>query len=231
MSESDSDDSVDHFQYKVLVLGDGAVGKTSLINRFCDGLFKESYKQTIGLDFFVKRVSLPGNVQTTLQIWDIGGQQLGSRMLGNYLYGSHCIVLVYDITNLESFKNLEQWLEFVRECFRAREGEKKAPHIALVGNKMDLNHLRAVKAEKHSSFAADNTMAPFFVSAKTGDKINAMFTKVAADLAGVQLTKSELDVADMVVQANIVNHPKPTQAEDITTIEADQRKKKDCCVM
>eukprot|EP00659_Diplonema_papillatum_P017423 gene17423-26783_t len=56
-----------------------------------------------------------------------------------------------------------------------------------------------------------------------------MFTKVAADLAGVQLTKSELDVADMVVQANIVNHPKPTQAEDITTIEADQRKKKDCC--
>ena len=57
----------------MIVLGDGAVGKTSLIMRFCEDNFKQSYKQTIGLDFFIKRVVLPGNVHVTLQIWDIGG--------------------------------------------------------------------------------------------------------------------------------------------------------------
>eukprot|EP00992_Anisonema_acinus_P010308 TRINITY_DN6481_c0_g1_i1.p1 TRINITY_DN6481_c0_g1~~TRINITY_DN6481_c0_g1_i1.p1 ORF type:complete len:234 (+),score=49.36 TRINITY_DN6481_c0_g1_i1:62-763(+) len=202
--ESDSDENIEHLQYKVIVLGDGAVGKTSLIMRFCEDNFKQSYKQTIGLDFFIKRVVLPGNVHVTLQIWDIGGQQLGGRMLGNYIYGSHGVVLVYDVTNMESFKNLEDWYELVKNTFKDKE---KMPYVAMVGNKMDLNHQRVVKAEKHSLFAVENGMSAFFISAKTGDKVNPMFVKVAADLAGVQLTKSELEVTDNVVQAQIVNHP------------------------
>jgi len=202
--DSDSDDNIEHLQYKVIVLGDGAVGKTSLIMRFCEDSFKQSYKQTIGLDFFIKRVVLPGNVHVTLQIWDIGGQQLGGRMLGNYIYGSHGVILVYDVTNMDSFKNLEDWYELVKNTFKDKE---KMPYVAMIGNKMDLNHMRVVKSEKHSLFAVENGMSAFFVSAKSGDKVSPMFVKVAADLSGVQLTKSELEVTDNVVQAQIVNHP------------------------
>ena len=136
--------------------------------RFCDGGFKESYRQTVGLDFFNKKINLPGQVTTTLQIWDIGGQQLGGKMLGNYLYGSHAILLVYDVTSLESFKNISHWLGFVRDTFKDK---KEPPLLAVVGNKCDLNHLRAVKAEKHGSFAAEAQALSFFVSAKTGDRV------------------------------------------------------------
>eukprot|EP00997_Jenningsia_sp_PLL12_P007691 NODE_4358_length_670_cov_74.671498_g3715_i0.p2 GENE.NODE_4358_length_670_cov_74.671498_g3715_i0~~NODE_4358_length_670_cov_74.671498_g3715_i0.p2 ORF type:complete len:98 (-),score=27.69 NODE_4358_length_670_cov_74.671498_g3715_i0:91-384(-) len=78
---------------------------------------------------------------------------------------------------------------------------------------MDLNHLRVVKAEKHSLFAVENGMSAYFVSAKTGDKVNPMFVKIAADLAGVQLTRSELEVTDNIVTAQIVNHPNTEAVE------------------
>ena len=136
--------------------------------RFCEGGFKDSYRQTVGLDFFNKKVNLPGQVTTTLQIWDIGGQQLGGKMLSNYMYGAHAVLFTYDVTSLESFKNVSHWLAFVKDTFK----DKKAmPYMALVANKMDLMHLRAVKAEKHSIFAVESNAMPFFVSAKTGDKV------------------------------------------------------------
>eukprot|EP00759_Apiculatamorpha_spiralis_P016524 PhF_6_TR22694/c0_g1_i1/m.32315/K07915/RAB28; Ras-related protein Rab-28 len=204
MSDSDSgDDSVEMLQYKVIIVGDGAVGKTSVIMRFCEDVFKQSYKQTIGLDFFIKRLVLPGNVHVTLQIWDIGGQQIGGKMLHNYIFGSHAVLFVYDVTSAESFKNVEDWLEVVRQSCKDQD---KMPYLGLVGNKMDLNHLRVVKAEKHSLLAVENGMTPFLVSAKSGDKVTPLFMKVAADLAGVTLTKTELEVADNVVAAQIVNH-------------------------
>jgi GTPase SAR1 family protein len=72
--ESNSDeDEPENLQYKVVVLGNGTVGKTSLIMRLCEDHFGKSYKQTIGVDFFVKRLELPGNVNVALQVWDIGG--------------------------------------------------------------------------------------------------------------------------------------------------------------
>eukprot|EP01062_Namystynia_karyoxenos_P029978 TRINITY_DN22446_c0_g1_i1.p1 TRINITY_DN22446_c0_g1~~TRINITY_DN22446_c0_g1_i1.p1 ORF type:complete len:263 (+),score=95.47 TRINITY_DN22446_c0_g1_i1:94-789(+) len=228
-SDSDSEDHLEQLQYKVLVLGDGAVGKTSLVMRFCKDMFQQRYKQTIGLDFFLKDLLLPGNVNVTLQIWDIGGQQLGGKMLANYIYGSHAVILAYDVTNMDSFKNLEDWLDLVKQTFKDK---KVVPYIALVGNKMDLNHLRVVKAEKHSLFAVENGMVPFFISAKTGDKVNAMFNKIAADLAGVQLTKAELEVTDNVVRAEIVNHPKgPSTGVDPVAAMGADGKKRDCAVM
>eukprot|EP00995_Heteronema_vittatum_P005928 NODE_1936_length_863_cov_335.787469_g1354_i0.p1 GENE.NODE_1936_length_863_cov_335.787469_g1354_i0~~NODE_1936_length_863_cov_335.787469_g1354_i0.p1 ORF type:complete len:248 (+),score=92.79 NODE_1936_length_863_cov_335.787469_g1354_i0:27-746(+) len=228
MAESDSDENIEHLQYKLIVLGDGAVGKTSTIMRFCEDSFKQNYKQTIGLDFFIKRVVLPGNVHVTLQIWDIGGQQLGGRMLGNYIYGAHGVVLVYDVTSMDSFKNLEDWYELVKNTFKDKE---KMPYVAMVGNKMDLNHLRVVKAEKHSLFAVENGMSAFFISAKTGDKISPMFVKIAADLAGVQLTKSELEVTDNVVTAQIVNHPTAEVADPNQAAKDAKDKKKEGCII
>jgi len=203
--DSDSDDDGDQLQFKVIVIGDGAVGKTSIVNRFCKDHFASSYKQTIGLDFFMKRIVLPGNVDVAMQVWDIGGQTIGGKMIGNYVFGSHAVLLAYDITNAESFHNLVDWLAVVQKVFAKEEATK--PYLALIGNKMDLNHLRAVSPDKHNKFAAENDMFSYFVSAKTGDSINSSFFRIAADLSGVALTKPEIEVQLKVVEAQIVNHP------------------------
>ena len=78
---SEGDGEPENLQYKVVVLGNGTVGKTSLIMRFCEDHFARSYKQTIGVDFFVKRLELPGDINVALQIWDIGGQSIFSKMI------------------------------------------------------------------------------------------------------------------------------------------------------
>ncbi|CAL1157356.1 unnamed protein product, partial [Cladocopium goreaui] len=146
LGEDDDEDEPEYVQFKVILLGDGAVGKTSLATRFCEDHFAKQYKQTIGLDFFVKRVVLPGDVHVCLQIWDIGGQSIGGKMLSNYIYGSAAVVLCYDITNYQSFQHLEDWLFLVKRTF----DQTPMPYTALMGNKVDLAHIRAVKVEKHS---------------------------------------------------------------------------------
>jgi len=202
MAESDSEDEPEQLQCKVILLGDGAVGKTSIALRFTQDHFAQQYKQTIGLDFFMKRVTLPGDVQVALQTWDIGGQSIGGKMIGNYIFGAHVVLLCYDITNYQSFQNLEDWYRLVRRTF----DKGNLPYVALVGNKTDLNHLRAVKLDKHNAFADENDMYSFFMSAKSGDNVDSTFFRVAADWAGVVLTKPELEVAAQPVVAHIINH-------------------------
>lgn len=90
-SSSEEEEDPENLQYKIVVLGNGTVGKTSLISRFCQDSFARSYKQTIGLDFFVKRVELPGNIQVTMQVWDIGGQSIFSKMITTYIYEANAV--------------------------------------------------------------------------------------------------------------------------------------------
>lgn len=96
--DSDKPDP-ENLQYKVVVLGNGTVGKTSMIMRFCEDYFAKSYKQTIGVDFFVKRLELPGDVFVTMQLWDIGGQSLFSQMISTYIYEANAVS--HAITELE----------------------------------------------------------------------------------------------------------------------------------
>uniref|UniRef100_A0A8C1XB47 RAB28, member RAS oncogene family n=1 Tax=Cyprinus carpio TaxID=7962 RepID=A0A8C1XB47_CYPCA len=88
---SDSEEEIQERQLKIVLLGDGASGKTSLAIRFAQEAFGKQYKQTIGLDFFLKRITLPGNLNVTLQVWDIGGQTIGGKMLDKYIYGAQIL--------------------------------------------------------------------------------------------------------------------------------------------
>ena len=111
--DDEGSEDVSQMQYKIVILGDGAVGKTSICNRFVKDNFAQHYKQTIGLDFFVKRLNLTNDkskIQVAMQLWDIGGQSVGSNMLQKYIHGADCIILCYDITNYETFSNLKDWL-------------------------------------------------------------------------------------------------------------------------
>uniref|UniRef100_A0A7S1ABN2 Ras-related protein Rab-28 n=1 Tax=Noctiluca scintillans TaxID=2966 RepID=A0A7S1ABN2_NOCSC len=199
----DGDESEpEYLQFKIILLGDGAVGKTSLAMRFCEDYFAKQYKQTIGLDFFIKRIVLPGDVHVCLQIWDIGGQSIGGKMISNYIHGSHAVILCYDITNYQSFQHLEDWLFLVKRTFDSGS----MPYMALMANKHDLAHIRAVKPDKHNQFADENDLYQYFVSAKTGDHVQPGFYRIAADLAGVVLTKPEMEITQKPTRAEIVNY-------------------------
>mmetsp|Transcript_100219 Transcript_100219/g.283770 ORF Transcript_100219/g.283770 Transcript_100219/m.283770 type:complete len:234 (+) Transcript_100219:139-840(+) len=226
LGNEDDEDEPEYLQYKIILLGDGAVGKTSLATRFCEDHFAKHYKQTIGLDFFVKRVVLPGDVHVCMQIWDIGGQSIGGKMVSNYIHGSHAVILTYDLTNYQSFQHLEDWLFLVKRTFL----KEPMPYMVLMANKHDLSHICTVKNEKHNQFADENDLYSYFVSAKTGDQVHPSFYRIAADLAGVTLTKPELEVAQKPTKAELVNHQRhdPSHAE----INADDlNKAKKCCIM
>nr|CCA17515.1 ras family GTPase putative [Albugo laibachii Nc14] len=185
--ESENEYEAVQLQYKIIILGDGAVGKTSIALRQTEDVFSNTYKQTIGLDFFLRRLTLSENTPVTLQIWDIGGQSIGGKMLRNYINGA---------------QNSEDWYQLVWRTF----GQDSLPYIALVGNKSDLNHIRAVEDEKHKQFVAESHLHSFQVSAKTGDRVDSMFRQIAADLAGIKLSKAELEDQTPILRAQIINH-------------------------
>ncbi|XP_057282558.1 ras-related protein Rab-28 isoform X2 [Pezoporus wallicus] len=176
---------------------------TSLATRFAQETFGKQYRQTIGLDFFLKRIILPGNLNVTLQVWDVGGQTIGGKMLDKYIYGAQAVLLVYDITNGQSFENLEDWYNAVK---KVNEESETQPLVALVGNKIDLEHMRAVKVDKHQRFCQENNFSSHFVSAKTGDSVFLCFQRIAADILGIKLNKAELEQSQRVVKADIVNY-------------------------
>ena len=163
--------------YKLVLLGDGAVGKTAIGTRFCKGLFQSNYKMTIGADFFVKSLKFPEE-NVKMQIWDVAGQARFQFLRSTYYKGSFCGILVFDVTIRESFGNLENWvLEF-------QEQTGNTP-IVIVGNKVDLPD-RMVASEEGKNWAKSYLNAPYIeVSAKAGININKLF-KIVYDTIKAQ---------------------------------------------
>ncbi|CAD5113347.1 DgyrCDS2521 [Dimorphilus gyrociliatus] len=223
---SDSEEESPDKQVKIVILGDGASGKTSISTRYSGESFGKLYKQTVGVDFFLKRIVLPNNVHVTIQVWDIGGQTLGGEMLDKYIYGANGVLLVYDITNANSFENLSDWKVQVEKLISSKR-DAKMPHFALVANKVDLEHLRVVKPDKHMQFVKDHKMSSHFVSAKTGDSVNLCFKRIAAEILNVKLSKADLDSSQPVVKAEIVpsvgvrgpSRPLSSQRSSLCTIQ------------
>lgn len=219
--ENSEDDEPTSKQFKVILLGDGAVGKTSIATRFTEERFAQSYKQTIGLDFFTKRVILPDGTNVTLQLWDIGGQSIGGKMITKYIFGAHAVLLCYDITNYQSFQNLEDWYRLVRQTFEGRA----MPQVILVANKMDLMHLRTVKPGKHAQFVEENDTMSYLLSAKNGQNVSSAFFRVASVLAGVPLSHADLEASTTVVKAEIIDHPRHNDSTETG------KRGKNCTVM
>ena len=258
-TSSDDEDSEDIRQYKVILLGDGAVGKTSIANRLTSDNFQQLYKQTIGLDFFLAKMSLPGNVEVTLQLWDIGGQSIGGKMIQNYIAGAHAVVMCYDITNYSSFENVEDWYRLVKRVFpinrrgardsrtggvaglvptsdgESKGGEEKeddrGPLVCLMGNKLDMQHMRQVDEKKVQAFVRENNFLDFKVSAKTGDNINTSFYEICSALAGVLVPKNEMDCQGKVMKAVIIDHKQHDETIEGGKLPDFQRKESNCLVM
>merc|ERR1712010_195769 len=128
------------YLFKLLLIGDSGVGKSCLLLRFADDTYAESYISTIGVDFKIRTINLEGKT-IKLQIWDTAGQERFRTITSSYYRGAHGIIVVYDITDAESFTNVKQWLNEIDRY--ANENVNKL----LVGNKSDLTAKLAVDYE------------------------------------------------------------------------------------
>lgn len=176
--------------FKVTIMGDGSVGKSSICSRFTKDFFATSYKQTIGIDFFSQTVCLDDGNKVTFNLYDIGGQSIGSKMLSAYISGTHAFIFVYDLTNIESLENVVEWYSIVKKSVKSM----KDIVIYLVGNKSDLATLRVVRSSRSNEVSnAINASAHLLLSALTGDRVGLLFISLAGRLCGVDITTMVLD--------------------------------------
>ena len=205
------------------IIGDGAVGKSSLINAFKSSGFAKTYKQTVGIDFYEKTLKLRNDTVTiSLKVWDIGGQSLNSKNLQSYLATSQIIFIVYDITSIESFNNLNDWLANVRKYC---SDTYLNIHIYIVGNKIDLAGLRQVTADQHDAFISSNILkGGLFMSAKTGENVVKAFYAIAGEAVGIKLSAYELSFHDKVLTAYV---QKESGEDEERTAFADEIEKED----
>ncbi|GLD93430.1 hypothetical protein PINS_up002022 [Pythium insidiosum] len=190
---------------KLILLGNGSVGKSSLIARFVDDGFTRVYKQTIGLDFYEKKLQFPRDQRLVLQVWDIGGQTINSKMIGKYLFGVHVVLLCYDVTDTQSFLDTEDWLRVARSTAALSTiGSDRPVQVYLVGNKTDLIAHRVISSERHDEFIRTHALqGGFLVSARSGDNVLKSVYKISAAAAKIQVSDFELSFLDKVVRVTI----------------------------
>ncbi|XP_031841047.1 ras-related protein ORAB-1-like [Nomia melanderi] len=158
--------------YKVLMLGDSNVGKTCIVHRYCDERYYDTYISTLGVDYKQKIINLDGT-PIKLQIWDTAGQERFRTLCSAYYRGAMGILLMYDVTSLDSFNHLSYWLQSIEE-YASSDVVK-----VLTGNKCEVTTQRAVDAEKGQKIA-DNFDMPFFeVSCKENINIEEAFLTLA----------------------------------------------------
>ncbi|EKX48909.1 hypothetical protein GUITHDRAFT_151724 [Guillardia theta CCMP2712] len=166
-------------KYKLVFLGDQSVGKTSIITRFMYDKFDSTYQATIGIDFLSKTMYLDDRV-VRLQLWDTAGQERFRSLIPSYIRDSSVAVIVYDVTNRESFDNAGKWIDEVRQ----ERGEDVI--LALVGNKTDLAEKRRVTREEGEEKAKSFKILFVETSAKAGLNVKSLFRQLAQQLPGAE---------------------------------------------
>lgn len=159
-------------QYKVIVIGQGGTGKTSIINRYVRGQFSKNYKITVGVDFALKVIEMD-DVNVHLQLWDIAGQERFGAMTRVYYKEAVAAIIVFDITNRKTFGAVDVWLKDVNEKLNLDSNREPVP-IMLLANKADLLKERpaCIEDSELEQFVSDNGLIGYFkTSAKDNDQI------------------------------------------------------------
>ena len=160
---------------KYIIIGDAAVGKSNLLLRFAQNDFKTEYQLTIGVEFGAKNLDI-NNKKFRLQIWDTAGQENYRSITRAYYKNSVCAILVYDISNRETFEHISNWIE---DCTAQ---SPKTVFMILVGNKSDLSNNRQVTFDEGKEMAKNNNMMFFETSAKTGENVDKIFEESAKEI-------------------------------------------------
>jgi small GTP-binding protein len=172
--EKEYEQNLKTVEYKIILLGDSGVGKTSIIKKFINNEFNEDIKCTIDIDSLYKSIKIDKNLYTKLKIYDTAGQEKYRSLIKKYYQGTDGIILVFDLTNENSFNKLKSWINEVSD------NTEKA-QIILVGNKADLIE-RKIDEETAENFAKQRDMKYIETSAKEGTNILLLFEELALDI-------------------------------------------------
>ena len=154
--------------YKIVIIGDISVGKTSILSRFRYGSFESEYMPTLGIDFFSKNLFFEDKT-IRLILWDTAGQERFRSLIPSYLKNADCIIIVFDITNKESFLSLNRWLT------DAKNNANENTIFVICGNKIDLKEKRTVNENEINEFIGKNELIYMECSAKNGQGIKDLF--------------------------------------------------------
>ncbi|AYV82395.1 MAG: putative ras-related protein Rab-35 [Homavirus sp.] len=177
-TEHDSDNK----SYSIVVCGDSGVGKTSMIIRFADNIYKESYINRIEFGFKNKLLVID-NTKIKLRVWDTSGEQRHS-VVGCHYRKLHGYMVVYDICDRRSFDNIIKWLEQIRQY-----GDYDNSIIYLVGTKSDTSDRRVVSFEEAQKFATTHRLTYFETSSKDGVNVEECFMSMASNVNSYNATK------------------------------------------
>jgi len=169
--------------FKILLVGDSGVGKTSLLLRFTDDRYTEGIPSSLGADSKEKQIQLLDGRKVQLDIWDTAGQEKMGFLTSSYYRGAQGVMLVFDITKKDSYNNLRHWLEDT--------GRYAVDSILklLVGNKSDLDGQRVISPDEAQSFAEDIDVEYVETSAKEGDGVEEAFMKLAEKIKNKGITR------------------------------------------
>lgn len=176
------------YLFKLLLIGNSGVGKSCLLLRFSDDTYTNDYISTIGVDFKIKTVELDGKT-VKLQIWDTAGQERFRTITSSYYRGSHGIIIVYDVTDQESFNGVKMWLQ---------EIDRYATSTVLkllVGNKCDLADKRVVEYDVAKEFAEANNMPFLETSALNSTNVEEAFLTMAKQIKDSMANQQRRDGA------------------------------------
>ncbi len=160
---------------KILISGEGGVGKTTMLHRYIKGKFIDGLHMTIGVEFFLKELELEGE-NVMLQIWDFGGQERFRFLLKNYARGAKGALLMFDLTRPVTLENLDQWVEICRD-------ENPELPIIFLGSKLDLVNLITIKDEFALTYKEKYNLFNFLkISSKTGENVELVFELLAKEI-------------------------------------------------
>lgn len=179
------------YLFKILLIGDSGVGKSSILIRYTDNTYSTNYITTIGVDFKIMTLRMNGYT-IKLQIWDTAGQERFRTITKSYYRGAHGIMLVYDVTNNNTFAHIDSWMTDV--LLHSGTNAK----VLLIGNKID-SPLRVVDSYIGENYASDNDMIFVETSAKSGDNIRDAFRLLTEKLLNEKIDTKTDDVVNIVV--------------------------------
>ena len=200
------------YLFKLLLIGNSSVGKSSLLVRFVDDVWEENFVPTIGVDFKLKTLDVNGK-KVKLQIWDTAGQERFKNITASYYRGGNGVLVVYDITDRDSFTNLTSWL------IEIEKNANKNVFKLLIGNKNDLESERKVTTEEGKEFADSNGMKFIETSAKTADKVYEAFELLTQEIIKNNLNKDKV----------ITNKGTERKIELNKGADLNKKKKEGCC--
>ena len=191
--------NMDIYEFKIILIGDPGVGKTSIMSKFVTNEFQSIYTATIGVEFKIKELYINNSI-ARLKIWDTCGQEKFRAITRQYFKDSNGVFIVFDLTNKDTIKRLNVWIKDIKD------NVNNDFFIFLIGNKLDVKNRDISISEEAKQFANDKKINYYEVSAKTGSGIYNVFEKMAIKL--INKEKIEKNKNEENIKINNINNKK-----------------------